>query len=164
MVDASQQFCFLDLPKDIRLMVYEFLHTKITLPPVDFTECYIDLNKPPECALVLKTIPGRAVLVTCRCINFEAGAILRPRLRGLGTQPIRLICNKTALGSYRIIDITQSIASCADIKDVRCLLSGETPTEDCALYATPVHSANGEEERCIEIAFLGTDVPMRSLH
>ncbi|KAF1957674.1 hypothetical protein CC80DRAFT_534860 [Byssothecium circinans] len=85
-------FRFLDLPKDIRLMIYERLQVKASHlklhPTSDRTSTII---------LVVTTIPGIEILVTCKRINEEASKILQRSADQLLSSAPRVIlsCNRT---------------------------------------------------------------------
>jgi hypothetical protein len=86
--DTRYRFRFLDLPKELRLTVYEYLPTKVTVHQI-VTE-FEDLPNRLKYTLVRITIPGVVILATCSYICSEAGAILRPRLDAINRQPIRI--------------------------------------------------------------------------
>ncbi|ORY01123.1 hypothetical protein BCR34DRAFT_592371 [Clohesyomyces aquaticus] len=86
-------FRFLDLPKEVRLMVYErlprgFRHHKLELPlgPADHLMC--------EITLINRRLPV-AILATCRAIFDEANAIVQKLAKEFilnDDAPIRMIC------------------------------------------------------------------------
>jgi hypothetical protein len=90
MADACP-FQFLDLPKELRLMVYERLPVKTTRHPFEFNEPGHNFNDDdfdPILDLVYKTLSGLPIIATCRQINFEATPILDRVLRMIKSAPI----------------------------------------------------------------------------
>ncbi|KAH7066666.1 hypothetical protein BKA63DRAFT_425007 [Paraphoma chrysanthemicola] len=83
----QQPFRFLDLPKEIRLMVYERLPTKITHHSTAFQRVVL----PKQPVLICSKITGSNILSTCVQINNEAGAVLGPRLASMQESPVRII-------------------------------------------------------------------------
>jgi hypothetical protein len=101
----TQPFRFLDLPKDIRLMVYERLPVKVT---------HHSLAKgfyvPPNMVLVCKTISGINVLAACRQIHDEANAILVARLATL-EGPVRIVTDAHNLNCRDMSEILQCLSA-----------------------------------------------------
>ncbi|KAF2026231.1 hypothetical protein EK21DRAFT_28804, partial [Setomelanomma holmii] len=107
---TNEHFRFMDLPMELRLVVYDFLavETQHHYIEMSWYECNearrevmieeTDLGSPkPSITIVHKSIAGLAIMRTCKLINAEAETSLRPRLTTLRTKPIRIICNSTAL-------------------------------------------------------------------
>ncbi|PVI03127.1 hypothetical protein DM02DRAFT_670079 [Periconia macrospinosa] len=94
-VSVPEPFRFLDLPKAIRLCIYEYL--PVTVRHVELPYQY-HLNEPSFLNIeedtwvtcVVKTM-SLSILSTCRFINDEASAILKPRLSKLCSRPPQLI-------------------------------------------------------------------------
>lgn len=66
---TSSPFRFLDLPKELRLMVYEHLTTRTVSFEIVAGITLTDLK-----------LPGISILGTCKLINEEASPILHPRI------------------------------------------------------------------------------------
>jgi hypothetical protein len=125
-------FPFLDLPKELRLMVYESLavktvhhevridksvfwsqnyRTRFTHSAERFLEEGLRYNKDPSdwpvysIKVVRRTVSGLAILVTCQVINSEAGAILASKLRAISESPGQIIVNSISLGSFDLEDM-----------------------------------------------------------
>jgi hypothetical protein len=84
---AINPFRFLSLPKELRLMVYEFIAAKKT-------HHRIRLGKPDEhhdLKYVRTTLSGIEILATCHQIYEEAIDILRCRLAAIKKSPLRII-------------------------------------------------------------------------
>lgn len=80
---AKKPFRFLDLPKDIRLMVYEELGMKT------YRDRFLLRYDQHYVTLVNTVTPGLAILATSRQIRAEASSIIIPRLRMiLGSPPV----------------------------------------------------------------------------
>jgi hypothetical protein len=137
----TQPFRFLDLAKELRLMVYERLPVKVRYHEFrlyiprnaaylydQYGQKYPDESKaPPDMRLVHKTLHGVAVLATCRLINNEAAAILKLLLDRIRSEPTRVILTTRSLSNHRIVDLCQCLAlsetNCACAKDFRKVLT-----------------------------------------
>lgn len=80
----AHPFRLLDLPKELRLMIYEQLPTKTTRRHIP--------NQAP--IVVHITLPGVELLATCRQIRSEAITILSNKLTAIASQPARIIVPK----------------------------------------------------------------------
>ncbi|PVI03131.1 hypothetical protein DM02DRAFT_670082 [Periconia macrospinosa] len=79
-VPTARPFRFLDLPKDVRLCVYEKLPTTTRHIPLPMTRR--ETRQTAMFVCVVKTMP-LAILASCRLVNEEASAILKGRLNQL---------------------------------------------------------------------------------
>ncbi|KAH7080917.1 hypothetical protein FB567DRAFT_532078 [Paraphoma chrysanthemicola] len=84
MAGPPAHFRFLDLPVDLRLMVYERLPVETRHLPFGTP----DKRHPLD--LVWSILPGITILCACRRIYEEAAPILEPRLRSLRDGPLRM--------------------------------------------------------------------------
>jgi hypothetical protein len=120
----EQPFRFLDLPTELRLMVYEYLPIKLTHHKIKVRQpsrlyngtLMDDGDEDPESSLevIRKTIPGLAILASCRRIASEAGRILYPKLRVIRDSPKQIITNYAAVGSSelrRMLDMRSTTTS-----------------------------------------------------
>jgi hypothetical protein len=105
-IQSDEPFPFLDLPKDIRLMVYDNLPTKITH------------HSDKVFTLVYRTISGINILTTCSFIKDEASAILMPRLAIIKSKPIQLIVSPWPLSGK-----VETLLRCLAASEVNCPLS-----------------------------------------
>jgi hypothetical protein len=92
----SQPFRFLELPTELRLMVYEHLeietrlHTIEDLYPSQFLSVRED--RPPEITIEIKSVSGWGILATCRAVFAEAHPIMASKLQHIRYfEPTRLI-------------------------------------------------------------------------
>ncbi|OAL04945.1 hypothetical protein IQ06DRAFT_290923 [Phaeosphaeriaceae sp. SRC1lsM3a] len=85
-----QPFRFLDLPRELRLLVFDHLPIKVTHRP-----CIQQVSQrpDPDIKLIWITLPGLQILATSRELKAEAERIFHPRLRAIQDAPIRLIFN-----------------------------------------------------------------------
>jgi hypothetical protein len=93
---AGEHFRFLDLPAELRVMVYEHLdivtrlHTIEVLCPGEWPEVRKDPR--PTITIKIKSVPGQNILATCRAVFDEAFPILSPKLQQVREfEPVRLI-------------------------------------------------------------------------
>jgi hypothetical protein len=82
---TTQPFRFMDLPKEIRLVVYE------KLPIVTRRHDVPLRDRQHHLTLVNTTIAGVSILATCRQVNEEASYILAPRLRKTLKAPPKVV-------------------------------------------------------------------------
>ncbi|KAF1914681.1 hypothetical protein BDU57DRAFT_454576, partial [Ampelomyces quisqualis] len=105
----NEAFRFLDLPKELRLMVYNFLPIRTThlrLEP-NFDKDDVSWipsspnanhNDPHHSITFLhKSLDGVAVMRTCRVIASESSAILRPKLSAMRNAPTRVLVDASAI-------------------------------------------------------------------
>jgi hypothetical protein len=85
----TKSFRFLDLPKELRLMVYELIPIKNAHHPVKLgkNHNYDDHNL----MLVRTTLAGVVILATCRQIHHEAERIIRRKLATVDNKSLRVI-------------------------------------------------------------------------
>jgi hypothetical protein len=81
----------LDLPKELRLMVYELLPIKTKHKVYDATLAEFSRAGPHSFTVIIKTIPGIQILATNRLINSEASSILAPKMNELLSQPPKML-------------------------------------------------------------------------
>ena len=99
----DKPFRFLDLPAELRYMVYEEIET---------STCHYRLKDPsfkPKCehqttpvsymTLVVRSLPV-ALLATCRLIHKEAVPFLAPKLETLRDEPSHFIIDSTSFHSF----------------------------------------------------------------
>ncbi|KAF2024446.1 hypothetical protein EK21DRAFT_28914, partial [Setomelanomma holmii] len=94
-------FRLLDLPKELRLMVYATLTTT-------WDQCEVPLNREGSyyATLINPSLLGVRILATCRVVNDEAGAILEPKLaRMLQSPPTMLLSIEQTIG---LMDLKKS--------------------------------------------------------
>lgn len=95
----AHPFRFLDLPKELRLMVYERLPTTIVHRSFQGTKYSQTLT------LVRPCISGLAILATCRERNDEASAIIQRRLTALKKQPLRIPSTIAGIDALCLLDL-----------------------------------------------------------
>jgi hypothetical protein len=76
-------FPFLDLPPELRLIVYEHLLVKVT-----------HHHGESDLKLVSLSVPGVTMLATCKLINKEAHPVILSKLSAIRNEPVRLITSK----------------------------------------------------------------------
>ncbi len=86
---------FMDLPKEIRLMIYECLTTR-TRHELIKKEYTYKVNKKTHrgqisCTMVTQSVPGISILSTCKTISDEAWPILLPLLNDVTYKPPKII-------------------------------------------------------------------------
>ena len=79
-----QPFRFLDLPKEIRLMIYEEIAT------ISWSRCIIPLVTEGHSVTLVNPSIAVRILATSRFVNDEAEAIFRPRIENLLVDPPQL--------------------------------------------------------------------------
>lgn len=122
----KEYFRFMDLPRELRLMVYEWLpikttHQKVRTPTIHKTTVSESIlfsesdaagnnltdqsgGKVPQASLVIvqKRLSGVAILCTAREVAREAQPILRHKLDLLRNAPLRIIINNLAFITHSI--------------------------------------------------------------
>lgn len=176
----SKPFRFSGLPKELRLIVYDFLpiqteHYSIetkwdgweSMPDsprrsyqssdilATYNPLYTREGVPKPLLILLHfKFPCLAILRACRWVASEAGAVLQPKLRAMSTLPIRIVVNSWALKSLNLKTILRcfSHSACEAYKDVRVLL--------CPGHLQKSHNHNdefcGSGDRLVQIAILNT--------
>jgi hypothetical protein len=93
----TKSFRFLDLPKELRLMVYELIPIKNAHHPVKLgkNHNYDDHNL----MLVRTTLAGVVILATCRQIHHEAEHIIRRKLATVDKKSLRIISTDCTYGA-----------------------------------------------------------------
>ncbi|KAH7080918.1 hypothetical protein FB567DRAFT_606344 [Paraphoma chrysanthemicola] len=149
-----QPFRVLDLPTEIRLMVYERLPTMIT----HHSTAYFGLELPHLPVLIYLTIAGINILATCSQINNEAGAVLKPRLIDMRKSPVRMTVDSRHMrDSY--FDYCIRILKCLSHGDLNCSHIKDWPTiftQEETCFMTHTHTTNVSshlETRHVEIAW-----------
>ncbi|KAF2247114.1 hypothetical protein BU26DRAFT_520381 [Trematosphaeria pertusa] len=113
----ARPFRFLDLPTEVRLIVYEYLpiktrHRQLGPKGEDFSFL----------KLITKSIPGISILATCGQIHAEALPILEPRISTLRKEPVRILsdfCMPDESGLKGILQcLTYDEASCSGNAEV----------------------------------------------
>jgi hypothetical protein len=90
---TANTFRFFDLPKELRLIVYELLTvlTRHDQLSVSYRYTVKKLHRGEvNFTMVNKSVPGIFILATCRLINEEARPLLRPLVHHVIQQPPRL--------------------------------------------------------------------------
>lgn len=88
--DSDAPLRFLDLPSELRLMIYERLpiiitHRRIKPPDVDSHGPGADVD------VAHRVLPGVILLATCRTIRAEAKDIINTKLDRIRAEPIRIL-------------------------------------------------------------------------
>ena len=105
MMDANRDvFPFLSLPKELRLMVYDFLPIEIRHHSITFWQSFNDY----ALTIVSKRLPGISLLATCKQIHSEATA-LHSKRESLSAEPLRIMAHYRALNHV----VMKAVLSCA---------------------------------------------------
>lgn len=94
-LSVAQPFRFLDLPRELRLDVYDFLPITIRHHTIRIDKCH------DQATIISKRIQGALVLLTCRTI-FRVATILRQNIQALSMEPVRLSVNLVSLGGLPV--------------------------------------------------------------
>lgn len=157
----AHTFRFLDLPKEIRLMVYERIPCKVKHHAY---EGLVDSSNWFTMQLVYTNLPGILVLATCQQICSEAEPILRPHLIAIRKQPVRLIMS-TDCGTRALVflsRLTLSRPSRTGSEDIRSLIN----IKPSGNFPPATDSACDPMPRRVEIALRDTPIDqdaMRSM-
>jgi hypothetical protein len=112
-------FPLLRLPKELRLMIYDHLPIRIT--HVIFEHTIVD-GWIQAITLVVKTIPGLALLATSKFIHADAFPILNRKLLAIKRSPVQIIMPKTwFLGGLVFFDGLSDITNESVISDTAAL-------------------------------------------
>ena len=105
-----QPFRFLDLPKDIRLMIYDELsRIRATRYVIPFK------NADHHITLLIPYVTGIRILATCHFINSEALPIFAPKLEKILQYPLETIVKAEHLTS--LFDLKIGFTNCLNILD-----------------------------------------------
>jgi hypothetical protein len=108
-IESQESFRFLDLPKDIRLIVYDLLPTVTRHYTLSTNNDHYSL------AIVTQHETCLSLLQTCRAINYEAVA-MRRRLEKLRNEPLRIIVHWRSVGDSPL----QGVLQCAALEYTKC--------------------------------------------
>ncbi|KAI8932672.1 hypothetical protein NX059_010166 [Plenodomus lindquistii] len=89
---SEQPFRFLDLPKDIRFLIYDYLVAENRHHSITFHHDYGKY----ALAIVSKRIPGIAILATCKQIHHEANSVCSTALKALSA-PVKIATHWRAI-------------------------------------------------------------------
>jgi hypothetical protein len=181
---CSDLFRFADLPKEMRLIIYDSLPVWTVHHDIesawDSYEASPDLPRQsdqygniqatyhgagapkPTITLVHAKFRSLAILRICRWITSEAGTVLQPKLRAMRLSPVQIVVNSWALRSLELRDILRcfSHSACEAYSDVRVLL--------CPGHLQKSHDHDHESReaayRQIHIAIRNTSADRKTAH
>ncbi|KAF2819132.1 hypothetical protein CC86DRAFT_375306 [Ophiobolus disseminans] len=130
----DKPFRLLDLPVDLRLMVYESI--PIITRHHDFQTPSLEPEGPQGMVTLVTKSFETAILATCRTINNEAGRIIAPKLEKLRVEPMRLMIEPDAVEfCCDYYGLFLSISSATED-----LLSPPSPSEECEPSEDPAQN------------------------
>jgi hypothetical protein len=90
-----QILSFLDLPTELRLLVYQHLSVQRQYHKISIPYTYKPLEKSHEgrtkFIIIIRSVPGISILATCKPINEEAGPILVPLRKQITSKPPQIL-------------------------------------------------------------------------
>jgi hypothetical protein len=128
-MENLEGFRFLDLPKDIRLEIYDHFPIEIRHHAIQSPS----FSTVSRCTITTKRIPCMELLTTCRETYHEVSALLRPRLDG---EPLRIFINWKHMCLCAIDCILSSTMYLDMVGDTR-LLSKNYHSNDDGYRQTP---------------------------
>ncbi len=149
-MSQTTHFRLLDLPRELRLHIYEALPTRTTHHVVELDSC-LNPGHVVKFTYIRKSINGLPILATCSCIHREGSAIFKARMQALEKDPIRLkifatpVWNETSL-----MDLLTSISLSKSTSDAVVALQS---TLSLKRYARPgTYSGAAQPKREVHIA------------
>jgi len=106
---SEPSFQFLDLPTELRCIVYEQLEITTKHYTLDTTGTTNTPDQPSTITLVCKRLPVQ-ILATSKLINTEAMQIFRPKMRQLKAQPMRFLFKAEPTSPLRVF--SRSLSRC----------------------------------------------------
>jgi hypothetical protein len=162
----DQPFRFLDLPAELRLMVYERLPIKITHHTLDYynlTLSQLRNGEDESVAFVHEVISGSSILFTCRQIYSEARSLLHSRVQALRSRSIKILTSPDVIKTDEFHShlACLSHAACGANKDIRHFLH-ENHRDIYYHYSAHVPNQTTSPAPCrkIEIAITANDKNM----
>jgi hypothetical protein len=163
-VISTPSFRFLDLPVELRCMVYEAIEVTTRKEVLDVSRSY-DILKEGSSITMLRGALGRSILATSHLVNKEASPIMARKIQIMANEPVRFLM------SWQVAVITRDLQrTCFNMltegKD-----ASQYPTSDqakfsrsCSAYCVMAGNQSMHKTHVFNVEFTITNVAGEFVH